>query len=128
MSLVYLALARGVFLIHLGFILFLTAGMFLALRWPKIVWVHAPLLVWGLFIVPTDRPCPLTEFEKAFLARAGRATYEGGFIEYYLFGPVPGLTVEGGIGMGVMYGVLGINLTCYGWLLFRKFCARDLQL
>ncbi len=120
MSLVYLILARGVFLVHLGFIVFIAAGMLPALRWPRIVWVHAPLLAWGLFIVPTDRACPLTEIEKSFLTRAGQATYEGGFIEHYLFGPVPGLTVESGVGLALIYGVLGFNLACYGWLLFRR--------
>lgn len=77
-------LAGAVVAVHLAFIAFLVVGGFLAWRWPALVWLHVPVVVWGVFIVAVGFPCPLTPLEKALRRRAGGAAYEGGFIDQYL--------------------------------------------
>jgi len=81
---VYGWLAGAVVAVHLAFIAFLVVGGFLAWRWPALVWLHVPVVVWGVFIVAVGFPCPLTPLEKALRRRAGGAAYEGGFIDQYL--------------------------------------------
>ena len=71
--------------VHLTFIVFVVAGALLALRWPRVLWVHAPCGLYALFIVVVGWPCPLTGVENA--ARGERA-YSGGFIDHYLTGVI----------------------------------------
>ena len=44
----YRLAADAVLLGHLGFVLFVVLGGFLALRWPKLAWAHVPAAVWGV--------------------------------------------------------------------------------
>ena len=81
----YQALAIAVALLHLGFILFVILGGFLALRWPVMKWVHLPAAIWGAIIELGGFICPLTKIENAFLRKAGAAGYDGGFIAHYIF-------------------------------------------
>ena len=77
-------LADGVVVVHAAFVIFVVAGGFLALRWRRLVWLHAPAAVWGVLIEFAGWICPLTPLENAFRALAGEAGYAGGFIEHYL--------------------------------------------
>jgi hypothetical protein len=74
--------------VHLAFIVFVALGGFLAWRWPRLVWVHVPVVVWAVAIVAIGFPCPLTPLEKALRRRAGGEAYDGGFIDHYLTGVV----------------------------------------
>ena len=58
------ALADLVLVLHLAFIVFVVLGGWLALRWPRVVWVHLPAVVWGIFIELTGGICPLTPLEN----------------------------------------------------------------
>jgi hypothetical protein len=40
-------LADLVVVFHLGFVLFVCVGGVLALRWPRVLWVHLPAALWG---------------------------------------------------------------------------------
>lgn len=79
-----------VVVVHLGFILFVVLGGFLTWVWPRIIWVHMPVALWGALveIVPSWKPdavlCPLTHIEGYLRMQAGEAGYEGGFIEHYV--------------------------------------------
>jgi hypothetical protein len=74
--------------VHLAFIVFVALGGFLAWRWPRLVWVHVPVVVWAVAIVAIGFTCPLTPLEKALRRRAGGEAYDGGFIDHYLTGVV----------------------------------------
>ena len=78
---VYRVLADVVVLIHLGFVLFVVAGGFLVLRWPRMAWVHVPAAVWGVVVEWSGWICPLTPLENWLLVHGGAAGYSGGFVE-----------------------------------------------
>jgi hypothetical protein len=85
---VYRVLADLVVVVHLAFIAFVAVGAVMAWRWPRLVRVHVPAVVWAAAIVGIGFTCPLTPLEKAFRRRAGGTTYQGGFIDHYLTGVI----------------------------------------
>jgi hypothetical protein len=70
--------------VHLLFICFVVGGAFLAWRWPKIIWVQLPAMVYGALIEFIGFTCPLTPLENYLRRHAGEAGYRGGFIGHYL--------------------------------------------
>jgi len=81
---IYRLLADVVVLFHFAFVVFVVAGGFLVLRWPRLGWLHIPVAIWGALIEFTGWICPLTPLENALRARGGEAPYGGGFVEHYL--------------------------------------------
>jgi len=77
-------LADVVLVIHLGFVLFVVAGAFLILRWPRAAWVQLPAALWGVLVEWSGWQCPLTPLENWLRTQAGAAGYPGGFVERYL--------------------------------------------
>ncbi|MGF1645134.1 MAG: DUF2784 domain-containing protein [Thiotrichales bacterium] len=122
----YRGLADGVLVLHLGFILFAVLGGLLLLRWPRLVWLHVPAVIWGAWIEFSGGLCPLTPLENHFRHLAGAEGYDGGFIEHYLLPLIypHDLTRElqwlfGGI-------VLVVNAAIYTyWLKRRLTSSRD---
>ena len=107
-------------LIHIGFVVFVVGGGLLALRWPRVMWIHLPAAVWGAAIEFSGYVCPLTPLENWLRRRAGSEGYSGGFIEHYVL-PVlypEGLTRTVQIAMGVA--VVVLNLGIYFWVLRRR--------
>jgi hypothetical protein len=84
----YRVLADAVALLHLAFVLFVAVGGLLALRWPRLAWLHVPCAVWGAIIAFTDAICPLTPLEKTLRQWSGEVGYSGGFIRHYLVVPL----------------------------------------
>jgi hypothetical protein len=118
-------LAAGlVVLVHAAFVVFVVAGGLLALRWPRVAWVHLPAACWGALIEFQGLVCPLTPIEQRLWEQAGRQGYEGGFIDHYVV-PVlypTGLTRSAQITLGLV--VVGINLIIYGVVLIRALRRR----
>ena len=113
--------ANAVALLHLAFVLFVVFGGLLVLRWPRLIWAHAPAAVWGVMIEFAGWYCPLTTWENTLLRRAGEAGYSSGFIEHYIFALIypDGLTRAMQIGLGLF--VLVVNVAVYA----RFFSARS---
>lgn len=112
-------LAALVVAVHLAFVVFAALGGALALRWPRIAWVHVPCAAWAVFVEFSGWICPLTPIENALRRRAGLDLYSGDFVANYIF-PVlypDGLTREAQVAVGAF--VLGLNLVAYGWVLYR---------
>ena len=109
-----------VLVLHFGFVLFVVLGGLLALRWPRLAWVHVPVALYGATIEFLGFICPLTPLEVWLRRRGGEAGYEGGFIEHYIMAALypTGLTRELQLALGV--GVLAINALVYGTLLRRR--------
>jgi hypothetical protein len=114
------ALADLLVALHFLFVLFVAFGAVLALRWPRVAWLHVPAAVWGAFVELTGRICPLTPLENELRELGGGAGYQGTFIEHYLV-PVlypPGLTTRLQTALGV--GVIAINVAVYALICKRR--------
>jgi hypothetical protein len=111
--------------LHLMFILFVVTGGFLALRWPRLIWLHVPCAAWGAVIEFTGWICPLTPLENRLRRDAGGAGYEGGFIDHYVVPVVypEGLTQAMQVWLGA--GGIVVNLVAYGLLLRRRRRRRE---
>jgi Protein of Unknown function (DUF2784) len=112
----YRLLADLTLVVHLLFVLFVAAGAFLLLRWPKLAWVHLPAALWGAYIELSGGICPLTPLEVALRVRGGESGYEGGFIEHYLQAWIypDGLTRPTQIALGIA--VFVVNTAVYWWV------------
>ena len=86
-------LANAVALLHAAAVLFMLTGSLLALRWPRVLWLHVPvsLAILGLYLTGSD--CPLTSLELSLRHEAGEPGYTGGFIGHYLTEPL-GFPIE----------------------------------
>ena len=78
--------------LHFAFVVFVVLGGLLALRWPRIVWLHVPAVIWGALIEFTGWICPLTPLENRLRRAGGEATYQRDFIAHYI---LPALYPEG---------------------------------
>ena len=105
--------AHAIVTLHALFILFVILGGLLVLKWPRLMWIHLPAAAWGMLVELAGWYCPLTRWENHFLRAAGRAGYEGGFVNHYVMPLIypPGLTRGTEILLGVI--VLAINLGVY---------------
>ena len=73
--------------LHFALIAFMLTGSLLALRWPHLLWVHAPVALVVLAVNLAGAPCPLTVWELDLRAAAGAPGYPDGFIDHYLLEP-----------------------------------------
>lgn len=109
---IYRLLADLVVVVHLAFIMFVAVGGLLAWRWPRVSWVHVPVVAWGAAIVAVGFTCPLTPLEKYLRRRAGGQTYDGGFIDHYLTGVIyPGdqiVLARAGVAALIVIGYAGV--------------------
>ena len=80
----YRLLADLVVVVHLVFIAFVAVGGLLAIKWPLLVRLHLPVVLWAAAIVTIGFTCPLTPLEKHLRRRAGASSYDGGFVDHYL--------------------------------------------
>lgn len=121
----YGLLADAVLLAHATFVAFVVLGGLLVLRWPRLAWLHLPVVAWGAGIEFTGGICPLTPLENHLRTLAQQQGYAGGFVEHYVFGLLypDGLTREVQFALGM--GVLVLNAVVYAWLWRRRVAARD---
>jgi hypothetical protein len=112
-------LADVVVVLHGVFIVFVAAGGFAVIRWPRLAWLHLPGAAWGAAISFGGWICPLTPLEIALRRQAGEAGYRGGFIEHYIVPLIyPGdLTREHQLILGAA--VVLVNGFVYGVALSR---------
>jgi hypothetical protein len=110
---IYRILADLVVVLHFAFILFVLAGGFAVLRYPRMIRLHLPAAIWGALIEFKGWICPLTPLEQALRLKAGDAGYQGGFVEHYLheliypIGLTPGIQIV----LGIL--VVAVNLAVY---------------
>jgi hypothetical protein len=124
MQVVLSLFADVVLVFHFGFIAFVVLGGIFALRWPKVMWGHIPVVLYGAGIEFIGATCPLTPLEKWLRQRGGGSGYTGGFIEHYLLPIVypGGLTREVQLVLGVL--VLMINAVIYSVVIRHYIRAR----
>jgi hypothetical protein len=109
-------LADGLVILHLLFVVFVMAGGFLLLRWPKVAWLHVPAAAWGAWVEFSGGVCPLTPLENQLRIVGGGNAYSGGFVERYLL-PIlypEYLTLPVQLLLGGL--VVAVNLVAYGMI------------
>jgi hypothetical protein len=82
----YRVAADAVVVVHFGFVVFVVIGGLLALRWPRVLWVHVPAVLYSVFIIAFSITCPLTPLERNLRERGGQGRYGESFIERYVEG------------------------------------------
>jgi hypothetical protein len=113
----YALLADLILLVHLGFILFVVLGGLAVTRRVWLAWLHLPCVAWGVAVEVMGWYCPLTPLENHFRHLAGKADYQGDFIQHYLLAAIypECLAREVQITLGLI--ALGLNIVIYGWLI-----------
>ena len=121
---IYRALADGVLVVHLAFVLFVVLGGLAALRWPRVAWVHLPVAVYGAAIEFIGFVCPLTPLEVALRRRGGEAGYAGGFIDHYVTAAIYPEGLTRGVQLALGAAVLAVNAVVYAVWLRRRGAGR----
>lgn len=104
---------------HFAFIGYGVLGGFLALRWPRTMWLHVLVVSWCVAIEVVDFTCPLTWLEKWSRARAGMAPLgSAGFIDHYIAGVFYPIEAENVVRGLVLVAVL------VSWVLFARNVRR----
>lgn len=112
----YARAADVVALTHAAFIAFLLVGGFLAWRWPRLVWIHIPVVVATAVVFAFGADCPLTDLEKHLRHQAGERAYRDGFIAHYLLPMVP----DGARTVALPLFVVGVNAAAYAGYVARR--------
>ena len=115
----YEFLANLTLFIHLIFILFVIFGGILFFIFSKIIYIHLPALMWGIYIELTSSICPLTYLENWFLYQGQLTTYSNSFIQNYILPIIypENLTADLQIYLGTT--LIIINIFIYGLILLK---------
>ena len=117
-------IAELIVAVHFAFVMFVVLGGLLALRWPRVAWIHLPAVIWGVLIEFTGWICPLTPLENRLRRASGEAGYQGDFIAHYIL-PVlypDGLTRTDQLMLGGV--ALAINVAVYAFVIVRHRRSR----
>lgn len=112
-------LADAVVLVHLAFVLFVILGGLLVVRSPRVVWLHAPAVMWAVLLELCGWTCPLTPLENALRQHGGSAGYSGGFVEHYIVPIVYPADLTRELQLYAGLGVLVLNSVIY-WCVVRR--------
>ena len=114
----YLLLAKLVVALHVGFIVFIFAGAYVAVSYRWVIWLHVPAIAYSILITIVGWQCPLTVLEQRLLEEAGAPVYLGEFLPHYLWSRF-GLTgSEFSVGVGLVAVLIAASARPY-WLIFR---------
>jgi Protein of Unknown function (DUF2784) len=117
---VYTLLADLVLVVHLAIVVFALLGGALVLRHPKVLWVHLPVLLWGVVVEWADWICPLTPLENYFLHLGGKAGYTGDFVARFVSRVLypEHLTLSLRYVLGLI--LIAVNVVVYGYVILRR--------
>ena len=110
----YELFANLTLIIHLIFILFVIFGGLLFFIFTKIIYIHLPALLWGIYIELTNSVCPLTFLENWFLYKGELTTYSNDFINNYLFPIIYPGSINNEIQIYLGLSLIVINILIYG--------------
>lgn len=116
---IFRIIADILIVLHGLFILYVLFGAFLNFRWQKLVWLHLPVMIWGILVEYMHWICPLTPLENYFRRKAGTGVYEGDFIDHYIIPLIypENLTPQFQVVLGSL--VIVLNLVIYGFFWYR---------
>ena len=107
-------------IVHFAFIIFVVFGALLFFVSTKIIYVHVPALIWGIYIELTHSVCPLTYLENWFLQKVNLTTYSEGFIQNYLVPIVYPINLTEDTQTYLAIVLIIVNLIAYGLILGRS--------
>ena len=107
-------------IIHFAFIIFVVFGALLFFVSTKIIYVHVPSLIWGIYIELTHSVCPLTYLENWFLQKANLATYTEGFIQNYLVPIVYPKNLTDNLQIYLAIVLIVANMIMYGLIISKS--------
>ncbi len=120
----YRLLADLVLVAHAAFVAFVVLGGLAAMRWPRLAWVHLPVVLWGAGIEFAGGVCPLTPLENHWRRLAGELGYGGGFVEHYLLAALYPEGLTRGVQLALGLFVIAINVAIYARFWRRKKASR----
>jgi hypothetical protein len=117
---IYPIFADLVVWIHFAFVVFVVLGGVLVMRWPRLIWVHLPAVMWGVIIELCGWICPLTPLENWLRRKGGGENDHSDFVAHYLLPMLypQGLTRKSQITLGAL--VVVVNVAIYGWIFRSK--------
>ena len=104
---------------HFAFIIFVVFGALLSIVSTKIIYLHVPALIWGIYIEITHSVCPLTYLENWFLQKANLTTYSQGFIQNYLVPIVYPKNLTEDLQTYLAIVLIVVNMILYGSILSK---------
>ena len=107
-------------IIHFAFIIFVVFGALLFIVSTKIIYLHVPALIWGIYIEITHSVCPLTYLENWFLQKANLVTYSQGFIQNYLVPIVYPNNLTEDLQTYLAIVLIAINIIMYGLIISKS--------
>ena len=107
-------------IVHFAFIIFVVFGALLFFVSTKIIYVHVPALIWGIYIELTHSVCPLTYLENWFLQKANLTTYSEGFIQNYLVPIVYPTNLTGDLQTYFAIVLIVANMLMYGLIISKS--------
>ena len=107
-------------IVHFAFIIFVVFGALLFFVSTKIIYVHVPALIWGIYIEITHSICPLTYLENWFLQKANLTTYSEGFIQNYLVPIVYPTNLTDDLQTYLAIVLIAINMIMYGLIISKS--------
>jgi hypothetical protein len=121
---VYPLLADIVVLLHLAFVVFVVLGGLMVKKWPRLIWLHLPAVLWGIVIEVRGGICPLTPLESWLRHKGGEDGRHSDFIAHYLLPMLypEGLTRRSQLVLGAL--VVVVNVAIYGWIYKSRKRAR----
>ncbi len=113
----YRLLADLVLVVHAAFVAFVMLGGLAVLRWPRLAWLHLPVVLWGAGIEFFGGICPLTPLENRWRRLAGDQGYAGGFVDQYIVALLypDGLTRSVQVAIGLLVLVVNVAIYAYAW-------------
>jgi hypothetical protein len=122
---IYPLLGDLVVVIHLAFVGFVVLGGLLVIRWPDLVWIHLPAVLWGIIVEVSGSICPLTPLENWLRYKGGGENYHSDFIAHYLLPMLypQGLTRKSQIILAAL--VIIVNVAIYGWIFRTRRRVKD---
>jgi hypothetical protein len=121
---IYRLAADALVILHLAFIGFVLFGGMLAIRWPRVVFLHVPAIAWAVLLELNGWLCPLTPWEQQLRLAAGKAGYTGGFISHYLLPLIYPAGLTQPVQLLLAGVVIAVNVVIYGWLGRKQWTAR----
>ena len=107
-------------IVHFAFIIFVVFGALLFFVSTKIIYVHVPALIWGIYIEITHSVCPLTYLENWFLQKANLTTYSEGFIQNYLVPVVYPMNLTDDLQTYLAIVLIVANMLMYGLIISKS--------
>ena len=107
-------------IVHFAFIIFVVFGALLFFVSTKIIYVHVPALIWGIYIELTHSVCPLTYLENWFLQKANLTTYSEGFIQNYLLPIVYPKNLTEDLQTYLAIVLIVANMIMYGFIISKS--------